>query len=72
MTGPHPSASTTVGLCATCRHARTVSTPRSTFWLCRRSFSDPAFAKYPRLPVLECPGHEPGSPRPAGGAEEDG
>jgi len=57
-------------LCAGCRHARIVSTPRSTFWLCRRSFSDPSFAKYPRLPVLECPGYEPGEPRPAGGAEE--
>jgi hypothetical protein len=49
-----------------------VSTPRSTFWLCRRSFSDPAFPKYPRLPILECRGHEPGEPRPAGGVEEDG
>jgi hypothetical protein len=72
MTRPDPLASGTVGLCAGCRHARIVSTPRSTFWLCRRSFSDPAFAKYPRLPVLECPGYEPGEPRPAAGAEDEG
>jgi hypothetical protein len=25
--------------------------------LCDRSASDPAFAKYPRLPVLQCPGY---------------
>jgi hypothetical protein len=29
------------------------------FLLCRRSETDPDYAKYPRLPVLVCPGHEP-------------
>jgi hypothetical protein len=29
------------------------------FWLCARSADDPRFAKYPRLPVLRCPGFEP-------------
>jgi hypothetical protein len=49
-----------VGLCATCRHARRVESARgSCFWLCARSADDPRFAKYPRLPVLRCPGFEP-------------
>lgn len=68
----NPSPSGTIGLCAACRHARIVQTRRSTFWLCRRSFSDPTFAKYPALPVLECRGHEPGQPRPVAGAEPEG
>lgn len=48
------------GLCAGCRHARVVETPRSRFWRCGRAASDPRFARYPRLPVLECEGYEPG------------
>ncbi len=47
-----------VGLCATCRHARIVATPRSRFWLCGRAATDPRFVKYPRLPMLQCPGYE--------------
>ena len=46
-----------VGLCFTCRNARVVETPRSTFWLCTLSASDPRFAKYPRLPVIACEGY---------------
>ena len=47
------------GLCADCRHAEPVVSERgSLFHLCQRSFSDPAFAKYPALPVLACPGYE--------------
>ena len=53
-----------VGLCFGCRHARVVETPRSTFWLCRLSETDPRFDKYPRLPVLACDGHEPKEPDP--------
>jgi len=30
----------------------------SVFYLCERSFTDASFAKYPRLPVLECRGYE--------------
>jgi hypothetical protein len=48
-----------VGLCRLCRHARPVETPRSLFWLCQRSADDPAFPRYPRLPVRECRGFEP-------------
>ena len=50
------------GLCAHCRHARAVETPRSRFWLCERSREDVNYARYPRLPVLACPGFEPGEP----------
>jgi hypothetical protein len=32
----------------------------SRFWLCGRSADDPRFAKYPRLPVLQCAGFEAG------------
>jgi hypothetical protein len=49
-----------VGLCARCRHARIVTTPRSRFWRCALAVHDPRFEKYPRLPVLECEGFEPG------------
>jgi len=48
-----------VGLCATCRHASIITSSREMqFYLCRRSRTDPRFAKYPALPVLECPGYE--------------
>ena len=51
------------GLCAICAHARRVTSGRgAVFWLCGRSAADPAFPKYPRLPVLRCDGHEPGAP----------
>ena len=48
------------GLCATCRHSRMIRTARgSVFRLCERSATDPAYPRYPRLPVLRCPGFEP-------------
>jgi hypothetical protein len=48
------------GLCATCAHARRVTSARgSVFVLCERSRSDPRYPKYPLLPVLRCHGHEP-------------
>lgn len=47
------------GLCASCRHARRIRNRRgSTFFLCGRSRTDDRFARYPRLPVLRCVGHE--------------
>jgi hypothetical protein len=47
------------GLCDTCRHQQVVTTRRgSRFSLCRRSKTDPAYPKYPRLPVLRCAGFE--------------
>lgn len=47
------------GLCADCRWARVVRTPRSVFWLCERSRTDLRYPRYPRLPVTACEGHEP-------------
>ena len=35
-----------------------------TFSLCERSKTDPAFPRYPRLPVIECAGYEPRRPEP--------
>jgi hypothetical protein len=50
-----------VGLCARCAHAAVQRSSRgSTFWRCRRADSDPAFRRYPPLPVLRCPGFEGG------------
>ena len=47
------------GLCDSCVHQHLVHTTRgSTFSLCDRSKTEPEYAKYPRLPVLQCPGHE--------------
>jgi hypothetical protein len=48
-----------VGLCARCEHARRVEAPRALYWMCRRSLTDARYEKYPRLPVLACPGFEP-------------
>ncbi|HYB24410.1 MAG TPA: hypothetical protein VED41_11475 [Solirubrobacteraceae bacterium] len=48
-----------VGLCERCVHQQLVRNTRgSTFSLCRRSREDPAYSRYPRLPVLECAGFE--------------
>lgn len=54
-----PSSPHQVGLCASCQHVQVIESPRgSTFYLCRLSTVDPAFPKYPRLPVLRCAGYE--------------
>jgi len=47
------------GLCADCLHARTVRGARTVFWSCARSVTDPAYPRYPSLPVLRCAGFEP-------------
>jgi hypothetical protein len=48
------------GLCDTCRHQRIVRTTRgSSFSLCERSKVEPdRYPRYPRLPVIACPGYE--------------
>lgn len=49
-----------VGLCESCRHTRVVETRTgSRFYLCGLSAVDPAFPRYPRLPVLACRGYTP-------------
>jgi hypothetical protein len=47
------------GLCADCVHSRRIESDRgSIFFLCRLALVDPQFQKYPRLPVLSCPGYQ--------------
>ena len=59
------------GLCDRCRHQQIVRNTRgSVFSLCRRSKNEPdRFPRYPRVPVLRCPGYEPGDSGP--GASPD-
>jgi len=46
------------GLCGDCIHARTIKSTRGSIFIkCQVSFTDPQFAKYPRLPVLACRGY---------------
>ncbi len=53
-----PQSSELPGLCGTCHMSRRIVTARgSTFYYCTRAEADPAYAKYPRLPVLACPGY---------------
>ena len=48
-----------VGLCRKCEHAKIVESSKETsFYYCLRSKENPEFPKYPRLPVLTCPGFE--------------
>src|SRR5947209_352777 len=53
---------TDAGRCDECRHQQLVPNTRgSVFSLCRRSRSEPElYPRYPRLPVIRCPGFEPG------------
>jgi hypothetical protein len=48
------------GLCDSCVHQRVVKNTRgSVFSLCQRSRDEPErFPRYPRTPVLACPGYE--------------
>jgi hypothetical protein len=47
------------GLCAACVHARVITSGKgSHFWLCELSRVDPAFPRYPPLPVVRCSGFE--------------
>ena len=48
-----------VGLCLGCRHARLVSARMNNhYYRCDRAAVDPSYPKYPRLPMLQCDGHE--------------
>jgi hypothetical protein len=47
------------GLCADCKHARRIESDRGAkFYLCELSAVDPAFRKYPALPVIRCAGYQ--------------
>jgi hypothetical protein len=51
------------GLCDHCVHQQLVPNTRgSVFSLCLRSREDPAYPRYPRVPVLNCDGYEPQPP----------
>jgi propionyl-CoA synthetase len=46
------------GLCASCQYAKLNETRRGTAYLrCTRATWDESLPRYPRLPVLECPGY---------------
>ena len=48
-----------IGLCGSCKYVRLIVSDRgSKFYLCRRSEADATFPKYPRLPLVVCPGYE--------------
>lgn len=50
------------GLCDACRHCKIIASTRgSVFRLCLLHEVDPRYAKYPRIPVVSCPGYEPKS-----------
>ena len=49
-----------VGLCGACANVQVVESARGPrYYLCRLSFADPAFPRYPRLPVISCAGFVP-------------
>ena len=51
------------GLCGACRNSRVVRSGRgSTFRLCELSRTNPAFPRYPPLPVVRCAGFAPVPP----------
>jgi hypothetical protein len=54
------------GLCDRCRQQRLVPNTRgSVFSLCQRSRDDRRYPRYPPIPVLSCPGFDPGPDLPA-------
>ncbi len=55
---------TPAGLCATCEYLRLLASPRSVFVRCGLAETDPAFPRYPALPVRACTGYEPHSGSP--------
>jgi pimeloyl-ACP methyl ester carboxylesterase len=58
-TPDHSSEDDRIGLCAGCRHHETVVSARgAAFHLCRLSFRDPRFRRYPPLPVRQCEGFD--------------
>jgi hypothetical protein len=66
------SAALSAPLCDSCAHQQIVRNTRgSVFSLCRRSRDEPdRFPRYPRLPVLQCPGYERDSHKPADGSDQ--
>lgn len=57
--GSRPAVPASAGLCATCEHLRLLASKRSVFARCGLADTDPAFVRYPPLPVRACPGYHP-------------
>ena len=58
-----PPIDRVAGLCASCRFVEVITSSReSTFYLCTLSETNPAFRRYPTLPVRQCPGYQPVPP----------
>jgi hypothetical protein len=48
-----------IGLCAGCMRSKEIRNDRGgVFMMCLRSFREPEYPKYPRLPVVRCAGFE--------------
>lgn len=53
-----PALGADAGLCGSCVHAKVNATRRGTAYLrCLRAEWDDRLVRYPRLPVLRCPGY---------------
>jgi len=60
------------GLCGRCRYGQRVVTGKGAVFLrCRRSATDSRFPKYPRLPVVQCPGFQPAAAHEDPGTPDD-
>ena len=60
MDSGYPRRMVAAGLCGGCRHARLNQTRRGPVYLrCLLAGVDPAYPRYPQLPVLRCPGYQP-------------
>jgi hypothetical protein len=47
-----------IGLCSDCIYCRRITSDRGAVFIqCQLSFTNPVFAKYPRLPVRSCSGY---------------
>ncbi len=54
-----PPESAIAGLCADCAHAKKLTTKiDATIYLCGLAAKEPRLPKFPRLPVIACPGYE--------------
>lgn len=55
-----PGVAGRFGLCDTCINAKLIHTTRSSvFLMCQLHKIDDRFPKYPRTPIVECPGYRP-------------
>ena len=59
---PRPRQPGGTGLCPVCANVQVITSSRgSTFYLCRLSFKDRRFPKYPPQPVVRCAGYQDGA-----------